>query len=92
MKTETFKIVGITDTTILDAEGKVVFDAACEEHTGLEDHDRAKKITNLFAAAPELLEALQDIVDAQYSPDKTLANLNNAIAKARLVITKATQS
>lgn len=44
----------------------------------------------LIAAAPELLEALELIIDAQYNPDKTLANLNSVISSAREIIKKAT--
>jgi hypothetical protein len=44
----------------------------------------------LIAAAPDLLEALNAIIDAQYNPDKSLANLNSAIENAKKIVQKAT--
>ena len=42
----------------------------------------------LIAAAPELLEVLELIIDSQYNPKKTLANMNSEISKARDLLSK----
>jgi NAD(P)H-hydrate repair Nnr-like enzyme with NAD(P)H-hydrate dehydratase domain len=90
-----FKVVGITETTILDDEGKVVFDAGALEHTALENHERAKKITKLFAAAPDMLEALRLIAEENYDDDDKKRHLQSRIDSikkyALSAISKATE-
>jgi hypothetical protein len=56
-------------------------------YTKLEPEANAK----LIAAAPELLEALSDILDAFYNKDRSLASLNNAIRESEKAIKKATE-
>ena len=51
----------------------------------------AKGNAKLIAAAPDMLEALINIVDAQYDPNKTLANLNSEVKTAKELIKKATE-
>ena len=98
---EKFKIVGITETTILNEEGKVVYDAAEDGLTAF-DGDRdlsytyAKEVTRLFAAAPDLLEALQSIASENYDDDDKKRHLKSCIDRIKQVaeeaIKKATQS
>ena len=45
----------------------------------------------LISCAPEMLEMLEKIVDAQFNPKKSLANLNSEISKAEQLIKKATE-
>lgn len=86
------KIVGITETTILNEEGKVVFDAGALEHTALEDHEQAKKITKLFAASLELLAACQSYMqlfrESDMRPEDECHELANVFIQA---IKKATE-
>jgi len=65
------------DKTLLDALQH------CDENLEVVEH------AQLMAAAPDLLEALQKIVDSQYSPSRSLANLNGDISNAKDVIKKA---
>ena len=58
---------------------------------GQQTFGEIKDNAKLMAVAPELLEALMDIVDAQHNPERTLASMNIAIANAVPIIKKATQ-
>ena len=42
----------------------------------------------LIAAAPELLEALKDVINCQFNPTITLAGLNGAISNAQQLLHK----
>lgn len=55
------------------------------------NQEEAEANAKLIAAAPEMIEALMDIVDAQNNPKRTLASLNAAIKKSEDVIKKATK-
>ena len=46
----------------------------------------SKANAKLIAAAPDLLEALKDIINCQYNPSITLAGLNGAISNARQLL------
>lgn len=79
---EKFTIVGITETTILNEDGQVIFDASCIEHTGLTDFQYAKKVTALFASAPELIkenERLRGTIGVECV--KQLSELKKALAE-----------
>ena len=45
--------------------------------------DQAIRNTRLIAAAPEMLKHLENIINAQYNKNGTLANLNSTIWNAR---------
>ena len=51
--------------------------------------EESKANANLIASAPELLETLERIYDAQFNPKKTLSDLNSAINSSRILIAKA---
>lgn len=53
--------------------------------------EEVKANAKLIAAAPNLLEALIDIQDAQNNPSRSLANLNGAIVNSLEAIKKATE-
>jgi uncharacterized coiled-coil protein SlyX len=61
---ETFKwtVTGITETTVKDESGAIVYDGSDYELT----HEEAKKRAKLIADAPKLLAALQEIVREDY--------------------------
>lgn len=77
-------VTGITETTVRDADGKIVYDGADYELT----HDEAKEYAKLFRAAPDLLEALQELVEKCLHSDgykqkvDELYNAQQAIKKA----------
>ena len=61
------------------------------EDTRILDEDScpdAEANAKLAAAAPELLEALKDIINCQFNPTKTLASLNGAISNAQQLLHK----
>ena len=77
--TKDFEITAIvTDTYLLTAkDGHII---TIEEAMANE---------KLFEIAPELLEALKEIIECQYNSKKTLANLNGLISNAKELIKKA---
>ena len=53
--------------------------------------EEAKANALLISKAPEMFEMLQLIVDAQFNPEKSLANLNSEILKAKQLLKEATE-
>lgn len=44
------------------------------------------EVALLISKAPEMYEALKEIVNAQYNPKKTLANMNSTISEAAAIL------
>lgn len=76
-----WRIHGVTKTTILNEEGKEIYDGANYQN----NFEEAKANAKLIAAAPELLEALKNLVEylgEDWQHDQFLINAQEAINKA----------
>ncbi len=67
----------------------VLIAQVCETSTKMDEPDRAVYDAALITAAPELLEALQQLL-ALHEPTNSLARLRNEYTAARAAIAKAT--
>jgi predicted nuclease with TOPRIM domain len=54
---EKWTIVGVTEVTIVDADGRTIYEAS----DYIEDYHEAKRITSLIASAPSLLKENQEL-------------------------------